>query len=86
MPQYRNPLLVEAERLDTEASTSFEEGTAARETADKYVRDTVLLATVLFLVAVAQRFQVRGVRLATNLVATGLLVFALVSVLVLPKL
>ena len=50
MPQYRNPRL--------------EEGTAAREAADRYVRVTVLFALVLFLIAVGQRFRVRGVRVA----------------------
>jgi hypothetical protein len=44
---------VEADRLNAEASRMFDEGTAARETADKYVRDTVLFASVLFLVAIA---------------------------------
>jgi hypothetical protein len=84
MPQYRNPLLVEADRLNTQASTTFDQGTAARETADKYVRDTVLFASVLFLVAIAQRFEIRGVRFATNVIAIGLLIFAVVSVADLP--
>jgi hypothetical protein len=84
MPRYRNPLLVEADRLNAEASRMFDEGTAARETADKYVRDTVLFASVLFLVAIAQRFEIRGVRLATNMIALAFLVFAIVSVAGLP--
>ena len=86
MPQYRNELLIQADQLNTEASNTFQEGTDARETADKYVRDTVLLASVLFLVAIAQRFEIRGVRIATNVLAMGLLAIALVSVAVLPKL
>ena len=44
MPQYRNPQLEEAERLNAEASATFDEGTEARETADRYVRVTVLFA------------------------------------------
>ena len=62
MPQYRNPQLEEARRLNDQASATFAEGTAARETADRYVRVTVLFALVLFLIAVGQRFRVRGVR------------------------
>ena len=34
MPQYRDPQLVKAEQLNAQASDDFEEGTAARETAD----------------------------------------------------
>ena len=64
----------------------FDEWTEARETADKYVRDTVLFASVLFLVAIAQRFEIRGVRVATNMIALALLVFAIVSVVGLPTL
>jgi hypothetical protein len=73
MPQYRNPQLEEAKRLNTQASAAFAEGTKARETADRYVRVTVLFALVLFLVAVGQRFQTRGVRIGSNAIAMGLL-------------
>jgi len=86
MPQYRNPQLEQAKRLNDQAAVTFEEGTAARETADKYVRATVLFALVLFLVAVGQRFKVRGVRIAANAVAVGLLAYALFTVSTLPGL
>ena len=86
MPQYRNPLLEASDRLNTQASNTFEEGTLARVTADKYVRDTVLFASVLFLVAVVQRFEIRGVRAATNAIATALLILAVASIVVLPRL
>ena len=86
MPQYDNPLFDRAARLNARAALAFEEGTAARETADQYVRDTVLFATVLFLVAVAQRFRVRGARMVLTAIAAGLLVYVLVSVSTLPRL
>jgi hypothetical protein len=84
MPQYRNTGLEEAKRLNAHAEATFEEGTAARETADKYVRLTVLFALVLFLVAMGQRFKVRGVRIAADAVAFGLLAYGLYSVFTLP--
>jgi hypothetical protein len=62
MPQYHNAQQARAAMYDRRASAAFEHGTQARENGDKYVRNTVLLATVLFLVAVAQRFKVRNVR------------------------
>src|SRR4029450_5393631 len=84
MPQYRNAQLEGAKRLTAHAEATFEEGTAARETADKYVRLTVLFALVLFLVGMGQRFKIRGVRIAANAVAFGLLAYGLYSAFTLP--
>jgi hypothetical protein len=86
MPEYRNPRLEEAQRLNDRASATFDEGTEARETADRYVRVTVLFALVLFLVAVGQRFRVRGVRLGVMALAVGLLGYGLHTVSTLPRL
>jgi hypothetical protein len=85
MPQYRNPNLVAAEQLNNRASAAFAQGNAARENSEDYVRDTVLFAAVLFLVAVAQRFKVRNVRFATTVIAFVLLVYATISVVELPR-
>ncbi len=74
-----------AAQLNTEASRQFDEGTVARETGEKYVRDTVLFASVLFLVAMAQRQKSHGARVAANTIAAGLLVFVMFSVLTLPR-
>jgi hypothetical protein len=85
MPQYHNRQLEEARRLNDRASAAFTEGTEARETADTYVRVTVLFALVLFLVAVGQRFRVRIVRIGVNAVAFGLLAYGLYSLSTLPR-
>ena len=85
MPQYHNRQLEEARRLNDRASAAFTEGTEARETADTYVRVTVLFALVLFLVAVGQRFRVRIVRVGVNAVAFGLLAYGLYSLSTLPR-
>ena len=85
MPQYRNPSFESAARLNALAAATFNQGTAARDTAERYLRDTVLFATVLFLVAIAQRFKVRSVRIATTTVAFGLAAFTTVAVLTLPR-
>ena len=69
-----------------EATDAFERGTAARATSDKYVRVTVLLATVLLLVAISQRFRSHGVRLGLAVVAFLLLCFPLVRLVLLPRL
>ena len=41
---------------------------------------------VLFLVAVGQRFRIRGVRIAANTVALALLAYALFTISTLPRL
>ncbi len=85
MPEYRNPDFVKADGLNAEASAEFAEGTTARETANKYIRDTVLFASVLFLVGIAQRFKVKGARIGANAVAVALLVYTVYSVVALPR-
>jgi hypothetical protein len=66
--------------LNDRASEVFQQGVEARETGEKYVRTTVLLATVLFLIALSQRFSLFKVRAGLLLVAVGLLVLSLVSI------
>ena len=51
MPEYENSLLERGRFLNERATTVFESGTEARGHADEYVRTTVVLATVLFLLA-----------------------------------
>lgn len=86
MPSYHNPNQQTADRLNALAEDTFDKGTEARENADKYVRDTVLFASVLFLVALAQRLKVVRARIALGVVAFGLLAFVVVSVVQLPRL
>jgi len=58
LPEYHNPGMEQAEKLNEHAAALEEAGTEARHTAEEYVRATVLFALVLFLVAVGQRFRV----------------------------
>jgi hypothetical protein len=85
MPGFSQPDLELAKGLNDQASALFAEGTVARETANKYVRDTVLFATVLFLIAVAQRFRERRVRIGANALALSLLAYSLISVVILQR-
>ena len=52
-----------------EASIKFAEGTKARAIADDCIRNTVFLATVLVLMAISQRFEVKCIR-------TGLIILS----------
>jgi hypothetical protein len=85
LPEYHNPQLEQAEHLNEEAAVAEEEGTHARETAEKYIGATVLFALVLFLVAVSQRFRILGVRIGAIALAVGLLGYALYEVATLPR-
>jgi hypothetical protein len=84
MPQYRQPRLAEAERLDQEADEVFAAGVTAAQRSDDYVRTTVFLATVLFLVGISTQFPLRGVRYGLVAVGAVLLVFSVVQLAQLP--
>ena len=84
MPQYRIPQQTEGEALSTSADAYFSEGQSAAGTADKYVRLTVTLAAVLFLVGIGSRFPLRVARFGLAGVATVLLAISLVQLLSLP--
>ena len=84
MPQYHNAQLEASARWEARASAAFTAGTATRESGDKYLRNTVLLATVLFLTALSQRFKVPKVRLGLIAVSAVLLVIGLYFVLTYP--
>src|SRR3974390_1728723 len=64
MPEYRNANAQAAVKRGEEATEAFEQGAAARGVSDKYVRATVVLATVLLLVAISQRFKTPAARMA----------------------
>jgi hypothetical protein len=78
MPQYRQPGLARATALDEQADEAFAAGSDAGSTADDYVRTTVVLAVVLFLVGISTQFPLRGVRYGLIGLGTALLVISLV--------
>jgi hypothetical protein len=86
MPSFRNPSLEQAKQLNARAAVTFDHGTTAGETGEVYVRNTVLLASVLFLIAIAQRLKVRAVWLGASAVGWALLAYTLVSLIRLPRL
>ena len=81
MPQYVIPQEHAANADDAQADASFAKGTEAGATGDKYVRDTVFLATVLFLVGISGHFPLRQARYGLIGVGALILVFAVVQLL-----
>ena len=79
MPQYAQPELAQSNLLDARADNYYSLGETAGSNADGYVRTTVYLASVLFLVGISGHFRVRGAR--RGLVAVGGVILAVSVVL-----
>jgi len=86
MPEYRNALLDKSEDLTRQSSDAFADGARARGVAEVYVQRTVVLATVLFLTALAQRFKIRKVRIMLLLFAALLFTYQLFELAMRPRL
>jgi len=84
MPQYVIPQDAAVKAHDAAAADAFAKGTEAGGTSDKYIRETVFLATVLFLVGISSQFRIRVARLGLIGVGGLLLVFAVIELLGLP--
>jgi hypothetical protein len=79
MPQYKVSLADDADTINQVAQQTFAAGQSANETSDNYVLNTVLLATVLLLAAIGERFSLFPVQVAILLIASGILVIGLVN-------
>jgi hypothetical protein len=84
MPQYHPTGQAQSTMLDAAADAYYADGEHAAITSDKYIRVTVILASVLFLVGISGHFPVRGVRLGLVGVGMALLLVAAVQILILP--
>jgi hypothetical protein len=85
MPEYRQPQLAVARRLDASAERHYALGEEAGGNSDGYVRTTVYLATVLFLVGISGHFGVRVARLGLIGVGGVILAFSGVLLIIAPK-
>lgn len=86
MPQYKLPAQARASALDSAANAKFQAGTEAGLVSDNYIRITVLLAAVLFLVGIGSSFKLHGVRYALITLGSGFLIVAVVLILQQPGL
>jgi hypothetical protein len=84
MPQYHPTGAAAARALDAQADAYYAEGEHAATTGDKYIRVTVILASVLFIVGISSHFPLTGIRIGLVCVGVALLVFAAVEILQLP--
>ncbi|HEX8814500.1 MAG TPA: hypothetical protein VF753_03280 [Terriglobales bacterium] len=85
MPQYHNAKRDQAIALRSQAADFAKQGTKSGETGDQYVRITVILATVLLITAIGQRFRAKGVRTMFMALASLLLCIPLANLFLLPR-
>jgi hypothetical protein len=84
MPQYRQPGLRVARALDAQADREFEHGDSAARVSDDYIRTTVFLAIVLFVVGISAHFPLRAGRYGLIALGGALLAVSVVLVAGLP--
>ena len=85
MPEYHSAKAAEQLKLNEDARKVFAEGNVARHNSDDYVRATVMLATVLLLTAISQRFKTHSVRVGLAVMAALLLCLPVYHILTLPR-
>ncbi len=84
MPQYKQPELAASTALDTKATEGYTLGVQAGSNSDNYVRDTIYLATILFLIGISGHF--RFFRIRVGLVALGglMMIVAVIQIVTSP--
>jgi hypothetical protein len=81
MRQYKLPAQARATALDNAADAKFQQGNHDGVVSDDYIRITVVLAAVLFLVGIGSSFKLHSVRYALITVGSVLLVVSVVLLL-----
>jgi hypothetical protein len=84
MPEYRLSKAEEAAQLQEDAEAKFAEGTAANQTSDDYILNTVILASVLFLSGIASRFKAMSARWVIIIFSLAILSFGLFNIFTYP--
>jgi hypothetical protein len=84
MPQYKQPELALSATLDRKATSAYQLGVQAGANSDNYVRDTIYLATILFLIGISGHFRFFRIRLALVSLGGLMLVLAIVQIVTSP--
>jgi hypothetical protein len=80
MPQYKQPELVAANALDKQASADYALGVQAGSNADNYIRDTIYLATILFLIGISGHFRFIRIRIALVTLSGIMMIVAIIEI------
>ena len=84
MPEYTVSLSQEADRLEQEASKTFEEGSVANQNSDNYILNTVVLASVLFLAGMQSRMKSVPARMLIVILGIFILAYGLFNIATYP--
>jgi hypothetical protein len=84
MSEYTVSLSQEADRLEQEASKTFDEGSEANEISDNYILNTVVLASVLFLAGMQSRIKSVPARMLIIILGLFILTYGLVNIATYP--
>ncbi len=84
MPQYERRFTREIEESLKESARLAQEARTDGGVADKYLTNTVILATVLFFIGITSRFSSAKLRLSTFCFGAVLFAFSIIRVLILP--
>jgi hypothetical protein len=85
MSEYHNANREQSVALNKQAMAAFKQGTESGDRSDQYVRITVILATVLLITAIGQRFRITAVRSVFMVFACPLLCFPIARLFMLPR-
>jgi hypothetical protein len=80
MAQYKQPELVQSAALDAKATQDYTLGVQAGSNADNYIRDTIYLATILFLIGISGHFRFLRIRLSLVVLSGIMMIVALVEI------
>jgi hypothetical protein len=80
MPQYKQPELAASVTLDKKATEEYTLGVQAGSNADSYIRDTIYLATILFLIGISGHFRFFRIRVGLVTLSGLMMIIAIVEI------
>ena len=84
MPEYTVSFSEEADRLEQEASLTFDQGSTANQISDNYILNTVVLASVLFLAGIQTRIKSVPMRMLIVILGLIILTYGLINIATYP--
>jgi hypothetical protein len=84
MAQYKQPELATAAALDKKATEDYTLGVQAGSNADNYIRDTIYLATILFLIGISGHFRFLWIRISLVILSGLMMIVAIFTIATAP--
>jgi hypothetical protein len=84
MPQYKQPELAISAALDKKGTEDYTLGVQAGSNADNYIRDTIYLATILFLIGISGHFRFIWIRISLVILSGLMMIVAIVTIATAP--